>query len=50
MLKKEELVKLQEFAKEIRIKTIHQMKIRGFGHIGGAKEPESARTRLADLL
>lgn len=36
MLKKEELVKLQEFAKEIRIKTIHQMKIRGFGHIGGA--------------
>lgn len=36
MLDKEQVNMLQSFAKQIRIKTIHQMKVRGFGHIGGA--------------
>lgn len=36
MLEKEKIAELQELATMIRIKTIHQMKVRGFGHIGGA--------------
>lgn len=36
MLGKKELIQIEEFAKQIRIKTIHQMKVKGNGHIGGA--------------
>ena len=36
MLQKEERIRLEKFAAEIRIKTIRQMAVRGFGHVGGA--------------
>ena len=43
MLTQEKERELQNFAREIRIQTIRQIGIRGFGHIGGCMS-------IADLL
>ncbi len=43
MLKQEKVRELQEFARNIRIQTIRQIGLRGFGHVGGCMS-------IADLL
>ena len=36
MLQKEERVRLEKFAAEVRSKTIRQLATRGVGHVGGS--------------